>query len=584
MVKIGKGSKRQTTKHRVKVEKKIRAHNKKQRRDAKKNPKKVSRKDPGIPNILPFREEVIKEAEAYKQRKEEEREKKKAKQKKARERMQNQNRNLSIINDGHKRQEAYDKQINTKSVTQEELSNKAKKSTEISRKTFYKEFSKVVEVADVVLEILDARDPLGSRCVEMEDAIRAANGAKKLILVLNKIDLVPKENVTAWLKHLRMELPTVAFKASTQEQKDNLGHLKMDFSNVKDSSLKSSRCLGAEILMKLLKNYCRETEMHISVGVVGFPNTGKSSIINSLKRSGVCDVGAVPGITRAMQTVSLDKHIKLLDSPGVVLNTNTSDVTAVLRNVVQLEAVEDPVPCVEAILSRCKKVNMMLHYNIPDFSDTAEFLNLLARRMGKLKKGGVPDLARAARRVLQDWNSGKITYYTAPPENTDSSNTDIQIESKIITTFDKEFDINEITEDECKMIEGLESASASHILVPADARLTAVTNEAELEEKTEEEMGDEELMEDEAMEEAELKGVSVVPSISGKKGPSKQLMSSPKDFRHKPIKNEPLKTVGGLTTKKDLKRLAKSEKKKKKKANALAGKLSDQLSDAFAGI
>ena len=51
--------------------------------------------------------------------------------------------------------------------------------------------------------------------------------------------------------------------------------------------------------------------------------------------------------------------------------------------------------------------------------------------------------------------SGKITYYTAPPENTDSSNTDIQIESKIITTFDKEFDINEITEDECKMIEGM---------------------------------------------------------------------------------------------------------------------------------
>ena len=53
---------------------------------------------------------------------------------------------------------------------------------------------------------------------------------------------------------------------------------------------------------------------------------------------------------------------------------------------------------------------MMLHYNIPDFSDTAEFLNLLARRMGKLKKGGVPDLARAARRVLQDWNRFESKY------------------------------------------------------------------------------------------------------------------------------------------------------------------------------
>merc|ERR1719361_1729183 len=114
------------------------------------------------------------------------------------------------------------------SETQASSNLKLNRSTENSRKTFYKEFSKVVESADVVLEVLDARDPLGSRCVEMEDAIRASNGAKKLILVLNKIDLVPKENVEAWLKHLRMELPTVAFKASTQEQRDNLSQARMD--------------------------------------------------------------------------------------------------------------------------------------------------------------------------------------------------------------------------------------------------------------------------------------------------------------------------------------------------------------------
>lgn len=324
--------------------------------------------------------------------------------------------------------------------------------------------------------------------------------------------------------------------------------------------------------------------MHISVGVVGFPNTGKSSIINSLKRSGVCDVGSVPGITRTMQTVSLDKHIKLLDSPGVVLNANTSDVTAVLRNVVQLEAVEDPVPCVEAILSRCTKVNMMLHYNIPDYTDTAEFLNLLARRMGNLKKGGVPDVLRAGRRVLQDWNSGRITYYTAPPENTDSTNAAIQIESKIVSGFAKEFDINEITEDETKMMEDLPSAGVGHILVPGDAPLTAVTSEAELEEKTEEEIGDEELMEEEAMEAEELKGVSVVPKAAGKKVAFKQPVSAPANYRHKPAQREALKTVGGLTTKRDRRQMARSDKKKKKKADSLAGKLSDALSTAFSGI
>ena len=62
--------------------------------------------------------------------------------------------------------------------------------------------------------MLDARDPLGCRCLEAERIIRAAGTDKKIILVLNKIDLVPKEVAVAWLKHLRNEYPTIAFKVS----------------------------------------------------------------------------------------------------------------------------------------------------------------------------------------------------------------------------------------------------------------------------------------------------------------------------------------------------------------------------------
>ena len=85
--------------------------------------------------------------------------------------------------------------------------------------------------------------------------------------------------------------------------------------------------------MNVLGNYCRNTgvKTSITVGIVGLPNVGKSSIINSLKRSKACQVGAIPGVTKAMQEIQLDKHIKLLDSPGIVMATS-SHHSAVLRN------------------------------------------------------------------------------------------------------------------------------------------------------------------------------------------------------------------------------------------------------------
>ncbi len=55
-------------------------------------------------------------------------------------------------------------------------------------------------------------------------------------------------------------------------------------------------------------------------------------------------------------------------------------------------------------MKRCNSNQMMLHYNVPAFTNVNEFLCLLAKRMGRLKKGGVPDVNKAARRVLQDWN------------------------------------------------------------------------------------------------------------------------------------------------------------------------------------
>jgi nuclear GTP-binding protein len=348
----------------------------------------------------------------------------------------------------------------------------------------------VVDGSDVILEVLDARDPLGCRCIEMEQTVLASGSNKKLILILNKIDLIPRDNVTKWLKYLRNEFPTIAFKASTQSQKSNLSCKTFQLSNTK-SFERSSVCLGSDMLMKLLGNYCRSLDIKtsITVGVVGLPNVGKSSIINSLKRHRVCNVGATPGITRSMQEIQLDKHIKLLDCPGIVM-AGDNDPSAPLRNCLKVEGLSDKIGPVEAILKRCDSKSLILFYAIPDYSDTEEFLSHLARRTGKLKKGGIPNISAAASKVLLDWNTGKIKFYTHPPEKPT-----VHISSEIVSEWSRAFDMSGVLEEEEKLLAGLSDKIESALVIdssqPVERMATFTGDDEEEDNEIEEDMGSE---------------------------------------------------------------------------------------------
>ena len=119
-----------------------------------------------------------------------------------------------------------------------------------SRRAYLSELRKVIERADVILHILDARDPLGTRSTSVEDMV-SRYPYKKLVYILNKADLVPKNILIDWLTYLRKNYPTIPFKCNTQQQKNNLsiGIGKVTHQQ-NDSMLKNNnRTIGAEELL-----------------------------------------------------------------------------------------------------------------------------------------------------------------------------------------------------------------------------------------------------------------------------------------------------------------------------------------------
>jgi nuclear GTP-binding protein len=206
-----------------------------------------------------------------------------------------------------------------------------------------------------------------------------------------------------------------------------------------DNLLTSSICLGADILVKLLNNYTRVNDVKqiITVGIIGLPNVGKSSVINSLKRSHACMIGSMPGLTRfdffsfhvrifivkvslneflkkrnrCMQEIKLDKHIKLLDCPGIVMARDEDSASLALKNCIKVENLEDPLAPIDLLINRCNHEQLILRYKIGEFADAVDFLTQVARRHGKVKKGGVADVRKAAQLILNDWTGYESLCY-----------------------------------------------------------------------------------------------------------------------------------------------------------------------------
>lgn len=487
MVKKKGQSKRSTLKDKYRIQRRVAETHRKRRKQDKKDiasGKKVTQKvkDPGIPNSWPFKQDLLKDIARTRERTQEHVIAKKQQRQQellqlhehrvsggtARtitelmEQVQNDNENFTQKQlDEEEEAEKVCTGSNNKKSKADGSSKSSHDTGQQSRRAYLRELKKVIDQSDVILQVLDGRDPISTRMNRQQEDSILSHVHKRMVLVLNKIDLVPKQIVSEWLSFLRKSHPTIAIKASSGgvvNSTSTTNNKKRKTDDETDTAV-SSTPLGMDGLLQLLKNYARTTgvgsnkkqnKSTIVVGIVGYPNTGKSSIINALKRCRAVGVSARPGFTTCLQEVVLDTNVRLIDSPGVVFD----DSSTMLANCVDTESMDDPITPIVSLLQRANHNSLLLTYNIPTFTPPTNvdlFLGLVAKSHGRVLKGGIPDKKAAARAVLRDWNSGKIPYYTVPPSAPESENSSItnnrNNDAIIVNAFGPEFDLSKYDKD-----------------------------------------------------------------------------------------------------------------------------------------
>lgn len=317
-------------------------------------------------------------------------------------------------------------------------------------KRIWRELYKVVDSSDVIIQVLDARDPMGTRCLKLEKDLKKNHPHKHMILLLNKCDLIPNWATRRWCEILRKDKPTLAFHASVTNP------------------------FGKAALIQLLRQFAQlmKDKKHMQVGLIGYPNVGKSSVINTLKKKEVCKAAPIPGETKCWQYIALTKKIYAIDCPGIVPITKAdfgNDTAKILKGVVRAEKIEAPSAYIDEVLDRVKHKYLIQKYNLPKdttFLDGEDFLGILARKMGKLRKGGEPDIETAARIVLFDWQRGRIPFFTAPPGA--EAEQDLELED---VEFEDEDEEEDLTADVLKGSNRIQASDVVASLKSAAAEL-----------------------------------------------------------------------------------------------------------------
>lgn len=252
-----------------------------------------------------------------------------------------------------------------------------------------------IKLVDAVAEIVDARIPVSSRNPDIPELI----GDKPHIVLLNKCDMADKEKTAQWISYY----------------KDNkIIALAVDAKSGKGVSEFKSAAMSA--LESRLKMYEEKgmTGRTLRIMVLGIPNVGKSSFINRLSGKSKAKVENRPGVTRGNQWFTVDKHLELLDTPGVLWPKFDSQTVG--EHLAITGAVTDRILDTELLAMRLIEIlkadYMQLisdRYRICELpEDSYEALCVLGKKRGMVIRGGEVDTLRAANMLLEEFRNSKI--------------------------------------------------------------------------------------------------------------------------------------------------------------------------------
>lgn len=252
-------------------------------------------------------------------------------------------------------------------------------------------FSTVIKETDVVLEILDSRNPIGTHNKMIETFLLKNKPEIQLILVLNKSDIIPREVLKEWKIYFKSEGYRV-FSCSAKHHK------------------------GVMNLLKEIRNL--GTRPNTNMLIVGYPNTGKSTLIESLtKNEKKVGTSASAGFTRVIQKIKLTNNVFLIDTPGVIPINEKDETDMAIKACMVADKVNDPMGVVEAIFKLLpkKQFNSLYGLNLGKNDGPEELVFEVGKKSGLLIPGGKINEPEAQKLLIRDWQSNKLKYYSLPP-------------------------------------------------------------------------------------------------------------------------------------------------------------------------
>ena len=245
-----------------------------------------------------------------------------------------------------------------------------------------------LNLVDVVIEVRDSRIPLASSYENIEKLL----GDKPRLLLLNKADLVDKNELKKWVEYLKTSTgcPVVVTDARGAKDLNQVVKLSVELSEPKIQALMAKG---------LLRRAARAM-------VVGMPNVGKSSVINKLTKSSKTKIGAKAGVTRQQQWVRINPKLELLDTPGIIPTRQDDQERAVKLAFVSSvsENAYSPEPVAKALLEMLKdKQEVKDYYKVDDLT-----LENIALQRNWIIKSESPDTERTAIYVLKDFREGRL--------------------------------------------------------------------------------------------------------------------------------------------------------------------------------